>query len=112
MKKLIAILLTLGMVLCFVGCNEIVTEKPIDVEYIAAYDAMETVYGYKYDWWNGEVKYLPEYKMVHHEEQYKIQYERVWSDGTTDTYWLDATKTEYEKALQEIENVGAENDNS
>lgn len=90
------------------GCIEAVSEKVIDVEYVAAYDAMETVYNYKYDWWNGEFKYLPELKMVHHDDVYKVQYEIVYSDGTTSTRWETVTKEEYDKALSAIEKGGAE----
>lgn len=107
MKKIMFLICITLIALSFIGC-EIVSEKPINTEYIAAYDAMETVYGYKYDWWNGELKYLPEYKMVHHEEEYRVQYERVWSDGSTETYWSTVSKEEYESALKEIEKGGAE----
>lgn len=109
MMKKIAILLTLALfAVLFTGCVESISEKPIDVEYIAAYDAMETVYSYKYDWYHGDFKYLPELKMVHHDEAYKVQYERLWSDGTTDTCWVEVSKTEYENALRQIEKGGEE----
>ena len=106
MKKIATLLLTLAMLFCFVGCNEIVSEKPIDVEFNFSYDAMETEYVYKYDWWNGEFKYLPEVKMVHHDAEYKVLYERVWENGYTDTIWVTVSKAEYDNALQEIEKVG------
>lgn len=109
MKKISIIICVILVAMLFAGCVEIVSEKPIDAEYIAAYDTMETVYGYKYDWWNGELKYLPELKMVHHDEEYKVQYERVWSDGTLDTYWLTVNKTEYENTLQKIDKGGNNN---
>lgn len=106
MRKTVFLICIALIVVFFTGCAEIVSEKPIDTEYIAAYDAMETVYGYKYDWLNGELRYLPEYKMVHHEEEYKVQYERMWSNGYTDTYWVTVSKAEYENALKEIEKGG------
>lgn len=108
MRKTAFLICIALIVLIFTGCAEIVSEKPIDTEYIAAYDAMETVYGYKYDWLNGEFRYLPEYKMVHHAAEYKVQYERMWSDGSTDTYWATVSKAEYENALKEIAKGGAE----
>lgn len=106
MKKTIILICIVLIAVLLVGCEarEIVSTKPINTEYIAAYDAMETDYVYKYDFWNGEFKYLPEVKMVHHPEEWRVQYERVWSDGTKDTCWKTVSKSEYEKVLQEIEN--------
>lgn len=104
-KMLIGIALVLFVVL-LAGCAEIVSENPIDTEYIPAYDAVETVYNYKYDWYHGDFKYLPEIKTVHHEEEYKVQYERVWSDGSIDIRWMTVSKEEYEKALMQIEKGG------
>ena len=98
-----AILICIALVVSLLmGCDEVVSEKPIGTEYIAAYDAMETVYGYKYDWINGEFKYLPDIKMLHHAEEYMIHYERVWSDGYSETYWRTVSKAAYEDALKEI----------
>jgi hypothetical protein len=108
MKRILIWIVLALFIVFLVGCAEIVSEKPIDTEYIAAYDAMETVYGYKYDWFHGDFKYLPEIKQVHHEEEYKVQYERVWSDGSTDIYWLTVSKEEYENALRQIKEGGAE----
>lgn len=108
MKKIALIICLTLIVLIITGCAEIVSVKPIDTEYIAAYDAMETVYSYKYDWVNGEIRYLPEFKMVHHDDEYKVQYEQTWSNGITDTYWVTVTKTEYESALKAIEKGGGE----
>ena len=105
MRKTALLIYTVLIVLLFTGC-EIISEKPIDAEYIAAYDAMETVYTYKYDWLHGEFRYLPELKMVHHDEEYKIQYERVWSDNSTETFWRTVSKSEYEEALKQIEKGG------
>ena len=102
MRKTVLLICTALIILLFTGCAEIVSEKPIDAEYIAAYDAMKTVYGYKYDWLNGEFRYLPEIKMVHHEEKFKVQYERLYSDGSTETYWVTVSKAEYEDALKAI----------
>ena len=107
MKKLkrqtFAVIVMLLCVSALISCAEVVSEKPIDVEYVAAYDAMETVYSYKYDWLNGDWKYLPEYKMVHHEAEYKVQYEAIWSNGEITTYWENVDKQEYEQALDELE---------
>lgn len=108
MKKIITILILISICLSLAGCVEVVSEKPIDAEYVAPYDAMETVYTYKYDWWHGDLKYLPELKMVHHEEEYKVQYEQVWSDNSIETYWKSVSKEEYEDALKKIKKGGVE----
>lgn len=103
--KKVAILICIALIMTLMaGCAEIVSQVAINAEYIAAYDALETKYVYKYDVWNGEFKYLPEVKMVHHPEEWRVQYERVWSDGTKDTCWKTVSKSEYENGLQEIEN--------
>lgn len=102
MKK---ILITLCLVLTIVtlfGCAEVVSEKPIDTRYTAAYDAMETVYSYKYDWWHGDWRLLPEMKMVHHDEIYEVQYEIAYSNGNTRNEWRTVNKAEYEAALSEV----------
>ena len=108
MRKIVILACIIMLVLLCTGCNDVVSEEPIDVEYIAAYDAQEMTYGYKYDWWHGDFKYLPEYKKVHHDEEYKVQYEQVWSDGSTTTYWKTVSKSEYEDALKVIEKGGTE----
>ena len=102
MRKAAVLVCIAFVVVLLAGCAEIVSTKPIGTEYIAAYDAMETVYGYKYDWLHGEWRYLPELKMVHHEEEFKVQYERTWSDGSVEVYWQTVGKAEYENALNEI----------
>ena len=43
MKKIALIICLTLIVFIITGCAEIVSVKPIDTEYIAAYDAMETV---------------------------------------------------------------------
>lgn len=101
------LLIALIIAVIVAGCTEVVSEKPIDTKYTAAYDAMETVYSYKYDWWHGDFKYLPELKMVHHDEKYEVQYEIVYANGSTQNEWRTVSKAEYEAALIDIE--GASN---
>lgn len=103
-KKILVITICVFM-LCAIltGCAEVVSETPIDVEYIAAYDAMETVYEYKYDWINGKYRYFPVYKQVHHSASYKVQYKVVYSDGNEDTYWREVDRQIYEEALKIVE---------
>jgi hypothetical protein len=107
-KRISAIILIACLLACLIfltGC-EVVSEIPISVEYIPAYDAMETQYEYKYDMWHGDFVMLPVLKMVHHEEQYKVQYEITYSDGykTTDTRTVD--KATYEEAKRAIAERG------
>lgn len=100
-KKVLTITICVIM-LCAIltGCAEVVSETPIDTEYVAAYDAMETVYEYKYDWLHGDWKYLPVYKQVHHEAEYKVQYKIVYSDGSDTTTWRKVDKQTYEEVLK------------
>lgn len=106
MRKFLSLVIILAMLFCFASCEEVfpevVSEKPINTEYVAAYDAMETQYSYKFDWWHGDFKYLPEMKMVHHNAVYKVQYEVVYSDGSTDLCWRTVSKDEYTKVNEQI----------
>ena len=102
MKKIFIMLCLVMTLVVFVGCYEMVSEKPIDARYTAAYSAMETVYGYKYDWLNGEFKYLPEIKMVNHDEKYEVKYEVSYSDGSVVEEWRTVSKAEYEAAMQDM----------
>ncbi len=104
MKKIAFVLCVILMITALVGCAEVVSECPIDVEYTAAYDSEEMDYSYKYDWLNGEFKYLPSgLKTVHHDAVYRVLYERTWSDGSVNTLWKTVTKEEYETALKRLE---------
>jgi hypothetical protein len=90
------------VVATFAGCAEVVSTKPIDTDYTAAYDAMETVYEYKYDWYHGDFKMLPVYKSVHHAAVYRVQYEDVYSDGKVYHRWQEVDKAEYDRAVKAI----------
>lgn len=104
LKKVLTITICVIM-LCVIltGCAEVVSETPIDTEYVAAYDAMETVYEYKYDWIHSDWKYLPVYKSVHHEAEYKVQYKIVYSDGSDTTTWRKVDKQTYEEAVRIVD---------
>ena len=101
-KKIYFGSLILVLLFCLTGCIEIVSETPINVEYVASYSSMETVYEYRYDWLHGDFKYLPVLKTVHHDEVYKVEYERLYSDNTTFNYWKNVSKEEYTKAAEHI----------
>ena len=102
--KILSCIIICTIMLVLVGCTEVISETPIDTEYIAAYDAMETVYEYKFDVLHGDFKLLPVLKRVHHEEEFKVQYKIVYSNGDQNTVWRTVDKQTYEEALGEIEN--------
>lgn len=104
LNRIIACIMICTMMFALIGCAEVVSETPIDTEYIAAYDAMETEYEYKYDWWHGDFVYLPVLKQVHHEEEFKVQYKIIYSNGDEYTKWETVDKHTYEEALRGIEN--------
>lgn len=90
------------LLFCSVGCSEVVSKTPIDTEFIAAYDAMETVYEYKYDWYHCDFKLLPVIKQVHHNAVYRVQYQLTYSNGESYAKWEEVDKTTYEKAVKII----------
>ena len=104
MKKVFIVLCLLLTLVVFVSCYEF-SEKPIDARYTAAYSAMETVYNYKYDWLHGDWRYLPEMRMVDHDEKYEIQYEITYSDGSVVKTWRSVSKEEYEAILNDMEEM-------
>ena len=104
-KRNTAIILIACFLACLIfltGCEEVVAETPVNVEYVAAYDAMETQYEYKYDMWHGDFVMLPVLKMVHYEERYKVQYKILYSDGSEVLSWRTVDKATYEEAKQAI----------
>lgn len=103
LNKIIVCLMICVMMFALVGCAVAISETPVDTEYIAPYDAMETVYEYQWDWWHGEYRLLPNLKMVHHEEVYRVQYKIVYSNGDEQFKWRNVDKQTYEEAMQEIE---------
>lgn len=103
LNRILACIMICVMMFVLIGCAEKISETPVDTEYTPAYDAMETVYEYKWDWWHGEYRLLPNYKMVHHEEAYKVQYKIVYSNGDEYLEWRTVDKQTYEEALREIE---------
>jgi len=102
--KILSCIIICTMMFALIGCSDVVSETPIDTEYIAAYDAMETVYEYQWDWLHGDFKLMPVYKSVHHEEKFKVQYKIVYSNGDEYTEWRTVDKQTYEEALREMEN--------
>lgn len=100
---IIVCLVICTMMYALIGCTEVVSEVPIDTEYIEAYSAMESVYEYRYDWYHGDFVYVPVLKQVHHSAEYKVQYKVTYSDGTTDTRWRTVDKATYEETLKQLE---------
>lgn len=98
---LIAFILT--FLFCSVGCAEVVSETPIDTDFIAAHDEVVTDYEYKYNAWKGEFVLVPVIKTVYKEDCYKVQYKITYSDGNSYTVWREVDRQTYEEALKVIE---------
>lgn len=108
--KLLAIAVAFVIItFSFTGCDDgvvPVSKTAIDTEYIAAYDAMETVYEYEYDYINGQFVLLPFLKNVHYPAVYRVEFEIVYSDGSVYHTWYEVNKAEYDNAVKAIEERG------
>lgn len=103
-KLLVAMTCLILIALVLSGCAEEISCEPIMVDVIEAYDSQEMEYGYVYDWWNGEYKYMPTgTKIVHHDPVYRVRYKSVYSDGRINEYWQTVTEEEYREAVKLIE---------
>ena len=85
-----------------VGCAEVISETPIDTEFITAHDEVVTDYEYKYNAWKGEFVLVPAIKTVHKEDCYKVQYKITYSDGSSYTEWREVDKVTFEDAEKAI----------
>ena len=101
-KKIILALVIVALIF-MTGCAEVVSEVPIDARYTEAHEAIETKYVYKYDWGQGQYRLMPEIRTVRYDDKYEVEYERTYSDGRKDTYWVEVTKKEYEAVLATLE---------
>lgn len=103
MKKIIIILCLALSIITLVGCAEIVSREPIQVEMIEGYDSQEMEYGYVYDWVNGEVRYMPKgMKTVHHDPVYRVRYKVAYSDGRVNESWQTVDEKEYREAIEHM----------
>lgn len=105
MKTTRLLIMTISIILVaatFAGCAEVVSRTAIDTDYTAAYDAMEMVYDYEYDYMNGKWVYLPFYKNVHHDAEYRVKYKVVYSNGDVYEDWEIVDKAEYERAMKAL----------
>ena len=104
MKKAFTIILALIIVMfCVISCTvEIVSEIPLDVDFVAAYDTMETVHEYVWDWYHMDYKLLPVSKKVHYEAVYKVKYLITYADGSERTEWREVERMTYEAAKNEL----------
>jgi len=97
MKKLLYLAAALAlMIVVLAGCAAEIKRTPIDCRYTEAYSAVETGYEYKYDYWNGEWRYLPEVKTVHHPESWEILYVIEYDDGSSQRQWIEVSQHDYE----------------
>lgn len=99
------------LLFCSVGCAEtpnIVSETPIDTDFIAAHDEITTEYRYKYSVWEGEFKLLPFTETVHYPDCYMVKYEVIYDNGKKRTVWREVDKHTYEDTKTSIssENTG------
>lgn len=86
---------------CSVGCAEVknvVSETPIDTQFIPAHSEIQTDHEYKYNALKGEWVLLPVTKTVYVPDCYKVQYEVVYDNGKKETVWREVDKSIYEKA--------------
>lgn len=103
MRKAITIISLLLIAVMLSGCAEEISCEPVMVDVIEAYDSQEMEYGYVYDWWNGEWKYMPKgTKIVHHDPVYRVRYRSVFSNGCINEYWQTVTEEEYQEAVEQM----------
>ena len=106
MKKCFAIILCLVVLTAILsGCYDYfieVSREPIDVKYTEAYDAVETDYTYRFNWWSGNNQIIPAVKTVHHDEEWSIQYLVTYAEGNQGTVWCSCTEEEYNRVKDEL----------
>nr|AHF24046.1 predicted protein [uncultured bacterium Contig643] len=107
MKKLIIAAITC-LAITLSGCgttNTIVSESPVDADYIPAHDEIETTQEYEIDLLGdgGLFKLMPNTHTVHHPAEYRIQYRRTYENGDSDTYWIEVDRDEYEKIIDMLD---------
>lgn len=105
MKKLIAFILAFMLIvvpLC--GCDSLAEtgREAVEVRYTPAVDKVETNYVYKYDWFSGKYRLMPDTGTVHHDEEYEVRYKITYKDGSTSSEWQTVDKETYEKARDKL----------
>ncbi len=102
MKKIIAIILLVIMVVLCAGCATEVSREAIDVRYTEAYDRVETSYQHKFDILSGGFVLVPVVKTVHHEAKWEIRYRITYDNGGRSTEWCECSEREYNRVKRDL----------
>ena len=101
MKRVIAILISLAMLLTLCGCAKVIEEYPIDARYTESYKGIDTTYEMK---WNGDTwSEMPNTHTVVFPDKYEIQYRINYSDGSSETKWKEVARDEYEMIVEKYD---------
>lgn len=101
LKKIIALIAMCAALLSFTACasKQEIGRELTDVRYTPSRQELVTTYDYKYNWWSGEFVLVPNTHTETMPEKYEVQYIITYDDETTESVWVECTKTEYETAL-------------
>lgn len=104
-KLLVAITCLLLITVVLIGCRaEVVSVVPIDTEFTEAYDEQRAKYEYKYNWLGERLEYIfVGFETVHHDDKYRVKYQKTYADGYVNEYWETVTEEEYRDAVKQIE---------
>ena len=100
MKRILLAILILS-ILFFTACSDIPTASPqqkelLEVREVPAHMEIITEYEYKWSWWHGDFKYLPNTYSVSYPTTYEGLYRIYHYDGTHFTQWDTISKEIYE----------------
>ena len=104
-KRIIILTMCLILTLVLIGCRaEVVSVVPIDTEFTEAYDEQRAKYKYKYIWLGDRWEYIfVGFETVHHDDKYRVKYQKTYADGYVNEYWETVTEEEYRQAVKHIE---------
>ncbi len=98
MKKIIAILTVLCLLVALCGCIEVREEtgrKAIDCRYTESYNDVVTDYQHKYSFLKGGFVLMPNVHTVTRPEKYEVLYQISYNNGTTEERWETVDKETY-----------------
>lgn len=91
MKRMILFIIVVILALSFVSCDAPAASETskviIDVREIPSHSEVVTEYEYKWSWWHGEFKYVPNTHTVVKPTEYEALYKIYRYDGTSTTIW-------------------------
>lgn len=79
--------------------GEIIDTKPTDTKFTPSYESIETDYEYKWSWWDGDFKLMPNVHTVVYPDKYEVEYIVYYDNGNNIHEWRTVSKEEYETAL-------------